>query len=161
MTMMEKMMGRMMGRMSKEDKEMMMNGMMDKFFADMTVDDKKNMMSEMMPRMMQGINMMEMIPTMMMSMMESGKGMGGGMSGMMSKMKDGCEGMEKPEMAPMMMEMMPRCVTMMLPNISKEKRIDFALKMVDTLIDQGSAGMSEEEKRAFTTRMAQHLDGGS
>ena len=47
------------------------------------------------------------------------------------------------------MEMMPRCLTMMLPSIPKEKRVDFVLKMVATLVEQGSAGMSEEEKKCF------------
>ncbi len=35
----------------------------------------------------------------------------------------------------MTMEMIPQCLKMILPNMLKEKRIDFVLKMVTTLID--------------------------
>jgi hypothetical protein len=95
------------------------------------------MMAEMMPKMMGGINMMEMMPKMMKSMMGGGEGEGGMM-----------------EMMPQMMtEMMPQCLKMMLPNIPKEKRIDFVLKMVTTLMEQGCVGMSEEEKKDFVAKV--------
>ena len=137
MGIMDKMMGFMVGRMSREEKEKMMGKMMDKFFGDMTVEEKKKMMAEMMPKMMEGINMMEMMPKMMMSMMGGGEGEGGMM-----------------EMMPQMMtEMMPQCLKMMLPNIHKEKRIDFVLKMVTTLMEQGCVGMSEEEKKDFVAKV--------
>jgi hypothetical protein len=59
----------------------------------------------------------------------------GNMMGMMSKMMEG-------DQSGMMMEMMPKCLGMMLPNMSKEKRVEFVLKMVTTLVEQGCAGMS-------------------
>ncbi|HEA65312.1 hypothetical protein LCGC14_2496820 [marine sediment metagenome] len=74
----------------------------------------------------------------------------GGMMGMMSKMMEG----DKPEM---MMEMMPQCLKMMLPNIPKEKRIDFVLKMVTTLIEQGCVGMSEGEKKDFVAKVVENV----
>jgi len=46
----------------------------------------------------------------------------------------------------MMTEMMPHCLEMMLPNMPKENRADFMAKMVAVLMEQGTAGMSEEEK---------------
>ncbi|HEB36652.1 hypothetical protein LCGC14_1226100 [marine sediment metagenome] len=134
MGMMEKMMDRMMGKMSKEEKEGMMSKMMDKFFADMTVEDKQKMMEEMMPKMMEGVNMMEMMPKMMMNMMGGGEGPGG--------------------MMPLMMtEMMPLCLVMMLPKMPKENKIEFVLKMVTSLMEQGGAGMSEEEKKGFVSKV--------
>jgi len=146
--MMDKMMEFMMGRMSKGEKEEMMGRMMDRFFADMTVDDKKKMMAEMMPKMMEGINMMGM--------------MGGsqgecGMMGMMSKMMGGGQEGEMPAMPQMMREMIPRCLRMMLPNMPKEKRIDFVLNMVTTLVEQGCVGMSEEEKADFLAKVVEKI----
>ena len=152
MGMMENMMGFMMGRMSKQEKEEMMGKMMDRFFGDMTVDDKKKMMAEMMPKMMEGINMMEMMPQMMMSMMGGGEGQGG-MMVMMSKMTGGGKETEMPMMPQMMMQMMPQCLRMMLPNVANERRVDFVSQMIDTLMEQGCAGMSEEEKKDFVAKV--------
>jgi len=105
--------------------------MMEKFFADMTAEDKQKMMEQMMPRMMEGVNMMDIMPRMMASMMGGGEG-GGGMMGMM-----------------------PQCLTMMLPSMPKEQRIAFVLKMVTNLLEQGSVGMSDEEKRDFVAKVVQ------
>ncbi|MEE8428359.1 MAG: hypothetical protein V3S33_02500 [Gammaproteobacteria bacterium] len=137
MSMMDKMMGFMMSRMSKEEKEAMMGRMM--------------------PKMMQGEKMMEMMPQMMMSMMAGEEGEGG-MKEMMSKMKECGKDMEMPMMSQMMMEMMPKCLTMMLPNLPKEKRIDFVSKMVTTLVEQGTVGMSEEEKKDFHEQLAEKVE---
>lgn len=154
MGMMERMMGFMMGRMSKEEKEEMMGKMMEKFFADMTPEDKQKMMGAMMPKMMEGVNMMEMMPQMMMGMMGEGEG---GMMGMMSKMMEGGKETETPMMPQMMMEMMPQCLKMMLPNVPKEKRIDFVLNMVTTLLEQGGVGMSSEEKADFVAKVVEKV----
>jgi hypothetical protein len=152
MGMMEKMMDFMMGKMSKEEKGDMMSKMMDKFFADMTVEDKQKMMEEMMPKMMEGVNMMEMMPKMMMSMMGGGEDQGG-MMGMMSGMMEGGQEKEMSKMPLMMTEMMPLCLVMMLPKMPKENKIDFVLKMVISLMEQGSVGMSEEEKKDFVSKV--------
>jgi len=48
-------------------------------------------------------------------------------------------------MMPKMMEMMPQSLRMMLPSISKEKRIDFVFKMVTILVGQDYVRMSDEE----------------
>lgn len=141
MSMIEKMMGYMMGRMSKEEKDSMLNQMMDKFFADLSTEDKKEMMEEMFPKMMEGINMMEIMPQMMMRMMQSQGG-----KGVMSQMSGSGKEPQIPSMPEMMMEMMPRCLEVIMPNIPKEKRSDFISKMITTLIEQGCADMSEKEK---------------
>ena len=49
----------------------------------------------------------------------------------------------------MMAEMMSHCLGMMLPKMPKEKRTDFVLKMVGTLVEQGSVGLSDQEKKDF------------
>jgi len=45
----------------------------------------------------------------------------------------------------------------MLPNMPKEKRIVFVLKMVTTLVEQGAAGMSEEEKKDFVAKLVEKV----
>lgn len=132
MSMTDKMMEFMMGEMSKGDKEKMM----DKFFADMTADDRRKMMAQMMPKMMEAMR------TMM---------------GMMSRMKGSGEKMEMPMMHQMMAEMMPQCLTMMLPDLTNEERIDFVATMVDMFVEQCSAGMSEEEKKGFRGKLAERI----
>ncbi len=118
--------------MMKKMMENMMGKMMDEFFAGKTAEDEQKMMAEMMPKMMEGMNMMEMM-----------KGMMGGEGGECMP----AEGMEK--MMPKMTEMMPKCLTMMLPKLPKEQRVEFALKMIATLVEQGTADMSEDEKKKF------------
>jgi hypothetical protein len=156
MGMMERMMGFMMGRMSKEEKEEMMGKMMEKFFANMTAEDKEKMMEAMMPKMMEGVNMMEMMPKMMMGMMGEGEGECGPME-MMSKMMEGGQEGEMPMMPQMMMEMMPHCIKMMLPDVPIEKRIDFVLTMVTTRMEQGCIGMSNEEKTDFVAKVIEKV----
>jgi hypothetical protein len=57
-------------------------------------------------------------------------------------------------MMPLMMtEMMPLCLVMMLPKMPKENKIEFVLKMVTSLMEQGGAGMSEEEKKGFVSKV--------
>jgi len=82
MSMMDGMMDFMMGRMSEEEKENMMDRLMEKFFADMTAEEKQKMMEKMMAKMMEGVNMMDVMPKMMMGMM----GGEGRMSSMMKNM---------------------------------------------------------------------------
>ena len=135
MGMMERMMEFMMGRMSKEEKD----EMMDKFFADMTADDKQKMMAEMMPKMMEG-----------------GEGKGG-MPGTMSKMTEGGDETGMSMMASMMLTMMPQCVEMVLPETPKKERRDYVLKMVSTLVEHGSVGMSEEEKGEFVAEVVEKV----
>ena len=158
MHMLEKMMGLMMGRMSKEDKDAMMGQMMDKFFDGMTADDKSKLMADMMPKMMQGIDMTEMMPKMMMGMMGGGEGKGG-MMGMMPGVKEGGHAAEMPMMPQMMMKMMPHCITVILPNISKEKRVAFVSEMVAKLVEEGASGMTEEEKKNFQEMLMEKMKG--
>lgn len=139
MEMMDKMMESMMGEMNKEEKEEMMGKMMEKFFAGMTAEDKQKMMEQMMPKMMEGINMMDMMPKMMMGMMSRG------------------EKADMPMMPQMMPEMMPYCLGKVLPSMPKEKRVDFALKIVTSVVEQGCVGMSNEEKANFVANIVEKV----
>jgi hypothetical protein len=44
---------------------------------------------------------------------------------------------------------------MMLPNMPNEKRIYFVLKMVDTLMEKGRIGMSDQEKKDFVAKVVE------
>ena len=138
--------------MNKEEMQSMMPEMMEKMFSGMTTDDKKEMMMGMMAKMKEGIDMKEMMPKMMMGMMSAKEGEGG-MKEMMAKMMHGGE--EKESMMPEMMlkGMMPHCIKMMMPAISKEKRADLVSNMVSTLMEQASSGMSDEEKATFVSKV--------
>jgi hypothetical protein len=111
---------------------------MEKFFAGMTAEDKQRMMEQMMPRMM--------------GMM--GGDRGGGMMGMMSQMMGGGQGTGAgtPMMGQMMTQMMPHCISTVLPGLPKNERVEFILKMIGTLMEHGSAGMSQEEKDDLVAR---------
>jgi hypothetical protein len=109
-----------------------------------------------MDEMMEGVNMMEMMPKMMMGMMGGGE-KGGGMMGMMSQMMSGGQGKGTPMMPRMMTQMMPHCLNMMLPGVPREERVDFVLNMITTLMEQGSVGMSEEEKSEFVAKILERV----
>ncbi|GAJ07733.1 unnamed protein product [marine sediment metagenome] len=89
-------------------------------------------------------------------MMGGGKGESGMMK-MMSQMMGGGKKGEMSMMPQMMMKMMPQCLRMMLPDMPKEKRIDFVLRMVTTLVEQGCVGMSEEEKKDFVAKLVEKV----
>jgi len=57
--------------------------------------------------------------------------------------------------AQMMPQMMSHCLGMVLPNMTKEKRTDVALKMVATLVEPRCVGMSEKEKKDFFAGVAE------
>jgi hypothetical protein len=164
MSMMDAMMGAMMGRMSKEDKDAMMDKMMAKFFEGMTQEDKQKMMQEMMPKMMEGMSMMDMMRGMM------GGGGDEGMMGMMSGMMGGnenegtpgmmggdCPEGSIPPMARMMEKMMPHCLEMMLPQVPKQDRTDFAQRLIKSLLDNGTSGMTEPEKKEYLQKIAESV----
>ena len=147
MSIMERMMGLMMERMSSKDKEAMMDSMMEKFFADITAEEKQKMMMEMMPKMMEGINMTNMMPKMMMGMMSEGGGGSTEMPGMMGKMMQGNGGSQMPEI--MLKTMMPNCIEIMLPKISVNQRGEVAASILSAIVEKGIVGMSNEQASAF------------
>ena len=138
--------------MNKEEMQSMMPEMMEKMFSGMTTDDKKEMMMGMMAKMKEGVDMKEMMPKMMMGMMSAKEGEGG-MKEMMAKMMNGGE--EKKSIMPEMMlkGMMPHCIKMMMPAISKDKRADLVSSLVNTIVEQASSGMSDAEKSSFVAKV--------
>ena len=72
------------------------------------------------------------------------------MMGMMSKMMQGGK-------SGMMMEMMPKCLGMMVLNMQKKDRIAFTLKIVGDLVEQSCAGMSDEERKDFVANVVEKI----
>jgi len=142
--------------MNREEMQSMMPKMMEKMFSNMTADDKKEMMMGMMAKMKEGIDMKEMMPKMMMGMMSAKEGEGS-MKEMMAKMMHGGEEQESmmPEM--MLKGMMPHCIKMMMPAISKDKRADLVSGLISTIMAQASSGMSDEEKANFDAKVIEKL----
>lgn len=56
-----------------------------------------------------------------------------------------------------MAEMMPKCLKTVLPKLSKEDRVDFALEMISILVDKGSVRMSEEEREEFVSQLVEQV----
>ena len=77
--------------------------------------------------------------------------------GMMSQMMGGGQATGTPMMGNMMTQMMPQCVSTMLPGLPKEERVDFVLKMISTLLDRASADMSEKEKNDLVARALERI----
>ncbi len=81
-------------------------------------------------------------------MMENKSDMNG-MMDMMGNMMGENESMGMPMMQEMMSKMMPQGITMMFSKLPKEQRTKFAESMVETIVENGSEGLSEEEKSEF------------
>ncbi len=60
-------------------------------------------------------------------------------------------------MPQIMAELMPRCLNTLLPKLSKEDRVEFALQMISILVDKGSVRMSEEEREEFVSQLAEQI----
>jgi len=84
---------------------------------------------------------MEIMPKMMMQMMGGGDGKMGGMGDMSAMMQGTGSGADMP--------MMPECLNVMLPYVPTGNRTDFAARMIATLMEKSSEGMSEEEAQEF------------
>jgi hypothetical protein len=80
------------------------------------------------------------------------------MMGMMPKMINMDVNGGQPVMPQMMVKMMPQCLNTMLPSIQKEKRVEFIMKIIPILVEQGSFGMSEEEKRDFLAEVIKKMN---
>jgi hypothetical protein len=120
-------MGSMKDMMGGMNKEKML-GMMEKMMEECCAGMTAEDKRKMMEKMGEECNITEMIPRMM---------------GMMEE----CD----------MMEMGPKCLSMMLSKVPEEKRLDFALKMVSTLMEKCSLGMGEEEKKDFAAKVAEKV----
>jgi len=54
-------------------------------------------------------------------------------------------------------EMMPKCLKTVLPKLSKEDRVEFALELISILVDKGSVRMSEEERVEFVSQLVEKV----
>ena len=137
--------------MNEDERQAMMKSMMEQFFGGMGADEKKEMFTAMMGKMTEGLDMKEMMPKMMMGMMSGGAG--GGPDKMYEKMSKMMEGgaeqhiAQMPEM--MLKQMMPHCIGMMLPTMDPDKRGEAAAAILSAIVEKGTAGMSEEQSKAF------------
>lgn len=142
--------------MNESERQAMMHAMMEQFFGGMGAEEKKEMLATMMGKMTEGMDMNEMMPTMMMS---GGGGCDGeshgGMQGMMSGMTPG--GAEQPMPEMMLKMMMPHCIGMMLPAIDPDKRSEVATAILSTIVEKGTVGMSDEQRRSFLAVMGDVL----
>jgi hypothetical protein len=131
------------GSMNEAERRAMMKSMMEQLFGGMGVDEKKEMCATMMEKMTGGLDMKDIMPKMMMGMMSGSAGnssgeMQGGPAHQMSGM---------PEM--MLKTMMPHCIGMMLPEIALDKRGEVAAAILAPIVEKGTAGMSDEQTKAF------------
>ncbi len=172
MGIMDKMMDMMISRMSKEEKEDMMLKMMPKMMEgvdmaevmpqmmsgmmkNISLDDVFNILKKLFPEILKGVtSLSEAIPKLMDALPKFMEKMMPAMMKMMGKDNvDG--GMLMPNM---MMKMMPHCLDAMFPYMPKEKRIDFAVNMVDSLVSkEGCAGISKEEKEELRAEIAKKI----
>ncbi len=128
----------MMNKMCSGDKEKMMNEMMGKFCENLSVEDRKKMIESMMPKMMHGVNMLELMPTMMMKMMNNS-------DSCCNNMPDSKMNM-MPDMA---QKMMPACLEFILSKISIDERKQFILKLISVINDYGLNNFDTAEKKVF------------
>lgn len=124
--------------MNSEQMQNMMPEMMEKMFGGMSTDDKKEMMMGMMGKMCEGVNMKEMMPM------------------MMGQMKQGGAEQSMPEM--MLKMMMPHCIGMMLPGIDPDKRGEVAATILSAIVDKGTAGLSDEQKKSFLETLKKAIE---
>lgn len=143
--------------MDKDDRQAMMHSMMEQFFGGMSADEKKEMCATMIAKLTEGLDMKEMMPKLIMGMMSGSDGNGPAkMQDMMAKMKHGGSEQQMPEM--MLKTMMPHCIGMMLPVIEPDKRGDVAAEIISAVVEKGSTGMTDEQKRAFRRALDSALE---
>ncbi len=130
--------------MNESERKAMMKSMMEQFFGGMSADEKKEMCATMMGKMTEGLDMMEMMPRMMM--------------GMMSGSMQGAPDQKMPQMPEMMLtKMMPHGIGMMLPAIDPNQRSEVAAAILSAIVEKGTAGMSDQQKRTFLDRLGEVL----
>ena len=144
--------------MNEDERQAMMKSMMEQFFGGMGTDEKKEMCATMMGKMTEGLDMKEMMPKMMMGMMSGGDGPGK-TKDKMSKMAQGGHEEQMSQMPEMMLKsMMPHCIGMMLPAIDPDRRGEAAAAILSSIVEKGSVGMTDEQKRSFRQVLGEVLN---
>jgi hypothetical protein len=75
---------------------------------------------------------------------------------MMGQMKQGGSEQSMPEM--MLKMMMPHCIGMMLPGIDPDKRGEIAATILSAIVDKGTAGLSDEQKKSFLETLKKAIE---
>jgi hypothetical protein len=75
---------------------------------------------------------------------------------MMGQMKQGGSEQSMPEM--MLKMMMPHCIGMMLPGIDPDKRGEIAATILSAIVDKGTAGLSDEQKKSFLEALKKAIE---
>lgn len=140
------------GGMKKDEMQSMMHELMGEMFATMSSDEKIELLMGMMGK------MKEQGQSEGTARDPSGKEGPGSMKEMMAQMMKGGKEQEAamPEM--MLKGMMPHCVTMMMPNVAKEKRADIASDLIGTLVEQASKDMSNKDRAAFRSKVSKTIN---
>jgi hypothetical protein len=145
--------------MNRDERQAMMRSMIEQFFGGMDADEKKEMCATMMGKLVEGLDMKEMMPKMMMGMMSGGAADGPGkMHEMMAQKMQGGAAQPMSQMPEMMLKMMmPHCIGMMLPAIDMDKRGDVAAAILSAIVEKGSVGMSDEQRQSFRKALEEVL----
>ena len=175
MSLMDKMMDRMISKMSPEEKEGMMLKMMPMMMKDVEMTD---VMVKMMPEMMKSISVLDIFNMLKNVLPSLQKLVGSIKENMPQTAKDKgrkvamemmplmcekvmptmMEGLTIDNMMPnMMKEMMPHGLSNLLPKMSNKMRVDFIMNMTSILKEQGSVGMSDEEKEDLVKKIIEKV----
>ena len=137
--------------MKEQDCHAMMQSMMRKCSGDMDADEMKGMCVAMMGRILEDLDVEEAMPEMMTAMTSrcAGRGSGRAEGETTGQSRTGAEQRmsQMPEL--MLKSMMPHCIGMMLPAIDVERRGEVAAAILSSIVEKGSAGMSERQARSF------------
>ena len=133
--------------MDKDQMQSVIHEKMHKMCASMSSDEKTDMMMGMMEKMKENIDFEQMMSKM------SADDSPGGMKDMMAKMMQDGEGhdAQMPEM--MLKAMMPHCIAMMMPKVSKDKRADIASGLIAAVVEQATKDMTEQERAGFVGKV--------
>ena len=74
---------------------------------------------------------------------------------MMPRLLAGSTKTSSGRMPQIMAGLMPKCLKTVLPKVSKEDRVEFALLMISILVEEGTVRMSEEEREEFVLQLVE------
>lgn len=168
------MMDKMMADFSNQDKQEMMASMMPKMMADVSMlEMMPKMMAEMMPKMLtefkeynnklkrEGHDLTEIMVSLMgklMTVLSEGidfEKMAGKKDQMMDKMMKNDQ--LKHKLPIVKTHMMPGCIRGMLPELTPEQRLSFALEVNSIIKEKATQDMTAKDKQAFLDKIARSI----
>lgn len=172
----DEMMDKMLADFSNQDKQDMMASMMPKMMADVSMlEMMPKMMVEMMPKMLtelkeynnklkqEGHDLSEIMAALigkMLTVMTEGidfEKMAGRKDEMMDKMMQNDQ--LKHKLPIVKTHMMPGCIRGMLPELTPEQRLSFALEVNSIIKEKATLDMTEKERQAFLDKIAGSITG--